>query len=293
MENPEKYIVPNTAYEIMSQGHKYFNGDDEHPEDYTKALELYSRAAKLGSLEAFYRLGKIYYYGLGVERNPAKALHFLEQGANRGNYHCFGSIANIYLTENEMINFKKGLKYYDLYFNHVRDDFILDEDINLFINYLWDMYFHQADFKYHDILGKYKYEILYGFHQNVEYFSSTNDEDDLTMAEFFREISSKFNAEIKLIKRPDYFLAEVDLLEDTETGPMIKVSVKSGSISTGDQIKILGRNKSRTSRINSMKIDQEIVDHVSARDEVLFAVEGNYEDYLFVYDMATVVKDSE
>jgi len=54
------------------------------PQNYAKALELWHRAAELGSSDAYYNIGIAYDSGLGVERDEKKANHYYELAAIRG-----------------------------------------------------------------------------------------------------------------------------------------------------------------------------------------------------------------
>ena len=52
--------------------------------DYDKAVEYYTKAAKLGDVDAHYRLGYMYYNGHGVEKDEEKVIHYLEKAATGG-----------------------------------------------------------------------------------------------------------------------------------------------------------------------------------------------------------------
>jgi TPR repeat protein len=50
--------------------------------DYANALNLYRAALQQGVEEASYKIGEMYYYGLGVEQDYTKALEFLKYYEN-------------------------------------------------------------------------------------------------------------------------------------------------------------------------------------------------------------------
>eukprot|EP00984_Skeletonema_dohrnii_P032043 scaffold25428_cov72-Skeletonema_dohrnii-CCMP3373.AAC.3 len=52
--------------------------------DYDGALEYYTRAAKLGDLDAKYELACMYEFGKGVEKDRVKVVHYLEEAAIGG-----------------------------------------------------------------------------------------------------------------------------------------------------------------------------------------------------------------
>jgi len=49
-----------------------------------KAVDLWTEAAELGSVEALYNLGAMYHYGMSVEENKAKSAEFYTKAALRG-----------------------------------------------------------------------------------------------------------------------------------------------------------------------------------------------------------------
>jgi TPR repeat protein len=52
--------------------------------DFSKALELYQKAAELGSVDAMSACGNMYRRGLGTKKDNAKALYWYEQAAEHG-----------------------------------------------------------------------------------------------------------------------------------------------------------------------------------------------------------------
>ena len=76
-------------------GHKYYQGDLGLQKDKRKAVELWTEAAELGSVHAFFNLGVDHYYGRGVQQDMAKAIHFHEKAAMQGHVdsrHILGCI---------------------------------------------------------------------------------------------------------------------------------------------------------------------------------------------------------
>lgn len=62
-----------SIYAMERSAFIYLRGPEEIDKDYTKALELFKKAAELGGVEASYMLGYMNFYGLGVPRNPQEA----------------------------------------------------------------------------------------------------------------------------------------------------------------------------------------------------------------------------
>jgi len=105
----EKRVDLNDATGIYNLGCHYFNGSYGLPQSYARALELYHRAGKLGSIPSYYNIGIAYYNGLGVERDAKKAAHYLEVAAIRGD-----GLArfNIGIDEANLGNMERALKHW-------------------------------------------------------------------------------------------------------------------------------------------------------------------------------------
>lgn len=55
-----------------------------NPDKIRRAATLYCKASRLGSIEAQYRLGLLYYYGRGVSKNVDFATTLFSQAAQQG-----------------------------------------------------------------------------------------------------------------------------------------------------------------------------------------------------------------
>ena len=117
--------TPNTDAEIVERYKKRMEVDDAEaiyslgccisagtrglPQDYTKALELWHRAAKLGSMNAYHNIGGSYRTGNGVERDMKKANHYFELAAIMGNIE---SRFNLGIYEiNDCQNLTRGFQH--------------------------------------------------------------------------------------------------------------------------------------------------------------------------------------
>ena len=65
-------------------GDKYCHGGLGLQMDLRKAVELYTDAAELGSIDALHHLGFAYYHGEGVEQDKAKGIEFYKNAAIQG-----------------------------------------------------------------------------------------------------------------------------------------------------------------------------------------------------------------
>ena len=78
-----KFVEAGDPIAIYTVGCCYRDGTNGFPQDYTKALELYHRAGKLGSAESNNNIGVAYDNGRGVEVDKKKAVHYFELDGRR------------------------------------------------------------------------------------------------------------------------------------------------------------------------------------------------------------------
>ena len=69
---------------ISNLGHKYYIEQLGLQKNARRAVELWTEAAELGSVEALYNLGVAYYHGNGVQEDKAKAVQFWRKAAMQG-----------------------------------------------------------------------------------------------------------------------------------------------------------------------------------------------------------------
>jgi len=109
MEREKKREEKDDPLAIGKQGMYYEQGRNGFPKDYTKALELYHRAANLGYANAYSSIGYAYSNGQGVKVNKKRASHYFELSAMMGNEtarHNLGSM------EARTGNTDRALKHY-------------------------------------------------------------------------------------------------------------------------------------------------------------------------------------
>ena len=104
--------------ELLELAGKYNYGRDDYLEDKDKALELYTKALKLGHYESYYSCGSIY---LNHKKNRTKALDLFKKGTEKienrvSRADCFENMAEIYETEGHTRN---ALKCWDKFFSMV------------------------------------------------------------------------------------------------------------------------------------------------------------------------------
>ena len=79
------------------------------PRDYTKALELWHRAAELGNAEAYSSIGSAYQRGRGVEVDENKVRHYWELAAMGGDVRARHNLGTM---EIEAGNMDRALKHW-------------------------------------------------------------------------------------------------------------------------------------------------------------------------------------
>ena len=91
----QKRVDKGDAAAIAHLGNKYFHGSLGLARDVPRAIELWTEAAELGSLDAHYQLGNAYYFGVGVEEDKLGAIQHWQQAAMKGDVdsrHNLGGI---------------------------------------------------------------------------------------------------------------------------------------------------------------------------------------------------------
>ena len=96
--------------------------------DVPRAIELWTEAAELGSLEAYYHLGVAYYYGDGVEGDKPKGIHYWQQAAMKGHVESRHGLGFVEFKEGNydfavqhwMISAKMG---YEMSLNRIKEMF--------------------------------------------------------------------------------------------------------------------------------------------------------------------------
>ncbi|EJK48561.1 hypothetical protein THAOC_32631 [Thalassiosira oceanica] len=90
-----KRVHKKDADAINHLGEKYFYGELGLRKDVPQAIELWTEAAELGSIDAHYSLGAAYYTGDGVEEDMPRGIHHWQQAAMKGDVesrHNLGAV---------------------------------------------------------------------------------------------------------------------------------------------------------------------------------------------------------
>ncbi|EJK51348.1 hypothetical protein THAOC_29483 [Thalassiosira oceanica] len=79
-----KRVGKGDAKAIYFLGEMSYQGKHGLAKDVSRAIELWTEAAELGSLDARYELGLMYYTGDGVEEDKPRGIHHWQQAAMKG-----------------------------------------------------------------------------------------------------------------------------------------------------------------------------------------------------------------
>jgi len=99
----ERRIELGDAIALNAQGSHYSEGKFGYPQSYTKALELWHRAAKLGNSPAHYNIGICYYLGNGVIQDRKKAKYHYEKSAIGGHVDARFNLGSLELNASRRI----------------------------------------------------------------------------------------------------------------------------------------------------------------------------------------------
>ena len=109
-----KKNIPD-AFMLMAS--RYKNGNQVIQSE-TRALEMFTHAAKLGNALAYFLIGCYYQSGMVVDQDRSKALAFYEVSAKKGSVRAHKLLANGYENNDkeksikEVMRNKKSIKHY-------------------------------------------------------------------------------------------------------------------------------------------------------------------------------------
>jgi TPR repeat protein len=99
---------------IFHSANAYSYGLGNTIEDKNEALNLYIKSAKLGSISAYWIIGRMYLNGQGCKPDVEKARSTFMDGAKVGNDLCWAGLAEIFFREGHEDNWNKS---WNKYFN--------------------------------------------------------------------------------------------------------------------------------------------------------------------------------
>ncbi|EJK69688.1 hypothetical protein THAOC_09028, partial [Thalassiosira oceanica] len=105
----QKRVSKGDAEAINDLGDKYYFGELGLAKNVPRAIELWMEAAELGSIDAHYELGNVYYDGDGVEDDKPKGIHHWQQAAMKGHVE---SRHNIGAVEHDNGNYQLAVQHW-------------------------------------------------------------------------------------------------------------------------------------------------------------------------------------
>lgn len=104
----EPAASPTQPWEaVFEEAENYYYGHGDHLQDAAEAMRLFRRAAQLGSLCAYARIGQMYEAGEGVRKDSSRALDFYKEGARKGDAYCYWRMGQLFVLEDNPSNADK------------------------------------------------------------------------------------------------------------------------------------------------------------------------------------------
>ncbi|EJK45818.1 hypothetical protein THAOC_35549 [Thalassiosira oceanica] len=91
----QKRVSKGDAAAIKTLGDGYCHGELGLAKDVPQAVELWTEAAELGSLDAHHNHGATYYTGDGVEEDKPRGVHYWQQAAMKGGVESRHSLGGV------------------------------------------------------------------------------------------------------------------------------------------------------------------------------------------------------
>ena len=104
---PPSVDVRNPWDTVLAEADGHYHGLGNYIQDYAEALQAFKRAAQLGSLSAYARLGQMYEIGQGVAADPGRGFEYYKEGARRGSPFCYWLMSESYVRSGAIENARK------------------------------------------------------------------------------------------------------------------------------------------------------------------------------------------
>jgi len=103
----KKRMKLNDANAFYDLGGEHATGGSSLPMDFMKTLNLWNKAAELGSIKAHYRLGFSYFQGEGIEKDSKKALQHYKLAAIGGHEMARHNLGCMEMSNGNMVRAMK------------------------------------------------------------------------------------------------------------------------------------------------------------------------------------------
>lgn len=94
--NNELMEPGDLSEQLYQQAENFYEGNGEVLQNYEKALAYFKKAAKLGSADAHWQLGRMYFGGVGCNQDVGTALDYYEKAASLGRSDCYAIMGDIF-----------------------------------------------------------------------------------------------------------------------------------------------------------------------------------------------------
>ncbi|EJK77467.1 hypothetical protein THAOC_00700 [Thalassiosira oceanica] len=105
----QKRVDKGDAVATKTLGDWYYYGMLGLAKNVSRAIELWTEAAELGSIDAHYQLGDSYYYGDGIEEDKPRGIHHWQQAAMEGDTESRNKLGDV---EYDNGNYQIALQHY-------------------------------------------------------------------------------------------------------------------------------------------------------------------------------------
>lgn len=157
---------PNPWDSVYEEAEACYYGFGESIQDHKQALKLYIQATKLGSLEAYSRVGLMHEDGEGTQVDFNKALNWYKEGARKGNTHCYWAMGILFLQPGDpnspVASFSNSEKCFSLFLKNSNNAFVdgkfftVDQSDDVDRNSMTLINYHlRLKHKYPDILNSF------------------------------------------------------------------------------------------------------------------------------------------
>ncbi|MFA7348157.1 MAG: GIY-YIG nuclease family protein [Desulfurivibrionaceae bacterium] len=96
VDNNGRNQTGDLAEQLYQQAENYYDGNGEVLQSYEKALAYFKKAARLGSADAHWQLGRMCFAGEGCQQDVVTALDYYEKAASLGRSDCYAIMGDIY-----------------------------------------------------------------------------------------------------------------------------------------------------------------------------------------------------
>lgn len=171
--------------DILNQADAHYHGFGNALEDHSTALQLYEKAAKLGSSIACYKVGLMFKAGEGCPKNTETAIKYFTEGANRGDSLCHAEMAKLFSENGHIDNARKCWKRF---FDSANLNDIGYQKVARAMEYLRFTKKNKLVIDHRQVLSTFKEDIISAVEDEINKYQDYKDDQT---TEFYRAILSE------------------------------------------------------------------------------------------------------